>query len=368
MRRFGTLVLMTLGALCAARPALAIDVGEQAPELAVSEWLQGDPVKISEGIGSRTRLLVFWRTFCEGMGEQLSRLDALAKERKDKAFDVIALTTEPVDIVKPYLVDHKVEFRVGLDQFHAVQDCYARKDDKEMPVAWLIDKQGVVVWKGGLWGCQDIVDQVLSGKFDLEKSKQSAERIEAMWKAYDDQDWDKLAPASEAVLAIEPNNETAFDMRLRCFREKSDHAGYDEYMKADIKKRKDDAGALARDARALLTQPGQTWHFRGWSGFFNFWNRHDSGEDWRDVDLSYQAAKRAVEVSKSSDASALEQYVTVLSTVGLLDEAIEQQKKVVALDAKNDDRAKYLAFLSACLAARKKAQGQAPPPTPPKKK
>ena len=99
-RNFWPTAVATLAALCAARPALAVDVGDKAPEIAVSEWVQGAPVKVADGVGSRTLLLVFWRTFCEGMGEHFTQLDKIYKERKDKAFDVVALT--PRDREAPY--------------------------------------------------------------------------------------------------------------------------------------------------------------------------------------------------------------------------------------------------------------------------
>src|SRR6185369_6161981 len=135
------IAVAALALVCGARPAhAAADVGEKAPEIAVSEWIQGEPLKAADAAGSRTLLLVFWRTFCDSMGDELSRLDALQKERKEKAFDVVALTTEPADLVRTYIAYHKVDFRIGIDQFHAVQDAYLKKDDKQMPIAWLVDK------------------------------------------------------------------------------------------------------------------------------------------------------------------------------------------------------------------------------------
>jgi peroxiredoxin len=358
-----------LAALCAARPASAVEVGDKAPEIAASEWIQGEPLKIADGVGSRTVLVVFWRTFCDSMDEEFTQIDKLAKDRKDKGLDVVALTTEPSEIVRAYLVGHKVDFRVGIDQFHVVQEAYVKKGEKQMPVAWLVDKTGVIVWKGDPWGCEGMVDQVLAGKYDLEKSKADAARDDALWTAYEAEDWKTVAVEAEKVLAADPNHKLAFDFRLRAFRELGDRAGYQKFMKAYVERGKDDAAALVRASNQLLTQPGEEYHFRSFSGFFKFINRTSPKDDWRDVDLSFTAAKRAMEVAKAGDASALSNYVRVLTTVGLLEDAIEQQKKVVALDAKNEDRAKYLAYLQACLAARKKATAPvAPPPAPPPKK
>jgi peroxiredoxin len=355
--RFWPAVVATAAALALTRPAFAVDVGDKAPEIAASEWIQGGAVKVAEGVGSRTLLVVFWRTFCDDMGDHFTHLDKLYKDRKDKTFEVVALTTEPADFVRTYLAGHQVDFRIGIDQFHAVQDAYLKKDDKQMPIAWLVDKAGVVVWKGDPWGCTGIVDQVIAGTFDLAKSKETAAREDALWNAYETQDWNVLAKESDAMLATDPNHRLAFDFRLIVFREKNDRAGYEKFMKAYVERGKDDVAALVRAAGMYLTQPGNTFHFRSWTGFFRWSSRPETTGDWRNVDAAYSAAKRAVEKSKSADASALEAYVRVLSTIGLLEDAVEAQKKVVALDAKNEDRAKYLAYLEACVAARKLATG-----------
>jgi peroxiredoxin len=358
---------LAAAAACAlTRGALAVEIGDKAPELAVSEWVQGDPVKVADVAGGRTLLVVFWRTFTEDVVDEMDRLDKLAKDRKDKAFDVVAVTTEPADVVRTWLGAHKVGLRVGIDQFHAVEKAYARKEDKQLPISWLVDKAGVVVWKGSPDAAGHVVDEVLSGKFDLAKAKAARSREEELWTAYENSNWDALAKAADAALVDDPNHALAFDFRLTVFREKDDRDGYAGYMKAYVERAKDDAAALVRSANQLLTQPGETMHFRGWSGFFNFVNRRRSDADWRDVDLAYAAAKRAVETSKSADQSALACLVRVLTTVGLVEQAVEQQKKVVALDSKDEDEKKHLAFLQACVAARAKAT--APPPPAPKKR
>ena len=77
--------------------------------------------------------------------------------------------------------------------------------------------------------------------------------------------------------------------------------------------------------------------------------------NWRDPDLAVTAARRAVEVSKSSDAEVLDAYADVLSNVGLLDLAVEQEKKAVALEPKSEQYARSLAFLQTCLATKQKA-------------
>ena len=65
-----------------------------------------------------------------------------------------------------------------------------------------------------------------------------------------------------------------------------------------------------------------------------------------------KAAKRAVELTKSADADALETYARVLFTLGLLDQAIAEQKKAVALEEKDQGHKQILKWFEACAAAQ----------------
>jgi hypothetical protein len=92
---------------------------------------------------------------------------------------------------------------------------------------------------------------------------------------------------------------------------------------------------------------------------------------WRDPALAHRLAKKAVEVSGGKDAGIVDSYARVLFEIGLLDRAIEEQKKAVALDAAADGLKETLAYYEACAALKKEVGTPAPAPkspAPPKKK
>ncbi len=324
--------------------AFALEVGDKAPELEVSDWAQGPAVKLADGAGKSVYLVEFWRTFEGDCADAIPVLNGLADKYRAKGLEVIAVSTEPVDDVKKFLADHKASFRVAIDQFHNAQAAWG--EVRRFPFAWLVDKTGTVVWEGDpTRGLERVLDSVVAGKYDyrreVEKEKRRREMNEAMWGG----DFERLAELAEKVLEVDPGDAEALNFRMMAFQMKQDGDGFRKFMKSHVDRCKDDAKALAHAAvQAVTSGP---W-------------------DWRDPDLALGAARRAVEISKGADADILSSYASVLYTIGALDQAVEQQKKAVALDDKDEDGKKALAYYVACLEARKKVA--APTSAPPKKK
>src|SRR5262245_25058443 len=95
------LMLAALVAVGAATPALAQDdpkkeeppslqVGDPAPTLKVTRWLQGDPVmKFEPG---KVYVVEFWATWCGACIRQMPHVADLQARYKDKGVTVISFT------------------------------------------------------------------------------------------------------------------------------------------------------------------------------------------------------------------------------------------------------------------------------------
>lgn len=321
-----------LAFVAGARGALALDVGDRAPELDVAQWVQGEPAKIADG-GGKLWLVVLWGTFESDCVDAMPALNSVFEKYKEKGLEIAAISTEPADTIRTFLGHHKLDYRVASDPEGKVTGAYG-EGVKSLPMSWLVDKAGVVVWKGGPGGAGRIVEEVLAGRFDMARAKEVEARQQEMWDALWRNDWAALGAAAEKILDADPADAQAFSMRMWAFRVKDDHAGFKAFMKKHLARVQDDASTLASVAREL-----------GTGGSY----------EWRDVATALDAARRAVELSKSKDADTLSTYAHILFTIGLGDQAVEQQKKAVAADEKNESRKQVLAYYEACVAARKKA-------------
>jgi peroxiredoxin len=341
MKSRAWLAIVTAAALLAgAAPARAADVGEKAPELTVGEWVQGAPAKIADGAGKSVWLVVLWGTYDTLNLGVLPSLNPLYAKHKDAGLEIVGISEEPADKVRTYLASHKVDFRMAVDPLGKVTSAYAG-DVHIVPMSWLVDKTGTVVWRGAPGGAGAVIESVLKGTFDMKRAGSVAEHQRDMLVALSRQNWDEVLAAAEKILELEPSEGLALVLANVALQQRGDAEAFKAFMKRHVARSKDDAKALSGIAVQLAT---------------------DGRLDWRDVNAAIEAGKRAVEISKGEDAEVLEAYGRVLFTIGLAESAIELQKKAIALEASDDGHKKLLAYYEACIAARKKAVGPAPPP------
>lgn len=345
-RAIASLVSAAVACL-AAVSAVAGELGEKAPELDVTGWAQGTPVKLADGAGKTVFVVAFVTTFKADCGESLETVSKLYDRHRANGLDVVVVSAESADDAKKYLAAHKSSFRFALDEDKNTLAAYGVDEDEDLPVAFVVDRTGAIAFHGDpTEGLERRVEDVLAGKFDLKKAAEVAALETELYAAVRAHDADKYASVADKILAIDPANAYAFNRRCDAFERKEDLAGYRKFIKEFADKVKDNARALSQMAWRLVT---------------------DDRFDWRDPETAVVAAKRSVDLGKSGDADALDTYAAVLGELGLFEPAIDAMKKAIALDATDDSYKNRLAFLEACLAAKKANAPPAPPP-PPKKK
>jgi tetratricopeptide (TPR) repeat protein len=360
MRRSAALAFATsLLVASSASSARALELGEKAPELEVTAWAKGDPITIAGGAQKNVFVVEFFSAFKSECVDALAAATKLQDKWKTKGLEIVAVTVESKAEIDKFLAEHPTSCRVAIDEFHNTQSAYVGADPA-LPRAVVVDRSGSIVFLGDPTdGMDRVVDDVVAGKFDLAKAVEIRKLKEEMWKDGGD-DGEEDAPPVEAkvdakeaakkraeridalcdkILDLDPADVSAWNRRADGFRRRDDLEGYRKFVKTWVERMKDDAKALARVARQSMDEWKVTW---------------------RDPDLATTTARRAVEISKSQDAEVLDAYAQVLAALGLLDMAVEQEKKAVALEPKDDDYARSLAFFQSCLATKQKAK-------PPKK-
>jgi peroxiredoxin len=329
-----------LGAMAS---AWALDLGEAAPELEVSGWAQGAPIKIADGAGKRVFVIEFVSTFKPECQAALTAAARLHEKYKAKGLEVVAVSTENVAEVKAYLAEHAMSLRFAVDEDRNTSAAFV-PEKQDVPYAVVVDRAGAVVYQGDPSdGMEKLVDDVIAGRFDLKKAVEVRRLKNEMWTALRAYEYDKSDPLCEQILAIDGTDTTAFRRRSESYERKEDLEGFRKFVKAHVERMKDDAKTLGYLATYLVDL-----------------DRYD----WRDPELALTAARRSVELGKATDADAIDTYAYVLGEIGMLDAAVEQARKAGALDSNDEGYKKRLAFLETCVALRNKVQ----PPAPPKKK
>lgn len=129
-------------ALSLSSPADALDKGQQAPEIGLTD-LDGKSVKLS-ALRGKVVLVDFWASWCEPCRESLPVLDKLSKAYRDQGLVVVGVNIDKTpELAREFLSKHKLSlsFAVVNDKKH---DVAARYAPPTMPSSYVIDKEGRV--------------------------------------------------------------------------------------------------------------------------------------------------------------------------------------------------------------------------------
>lgn len=327
-----------------------LKVGDPAPKLHVSKWINGEGVeKFKEG---KVYVIDFWATWCGPCRAAMPHLADLQEKYKDKGVVVIGMNVweNNPDAVEPFVkrMGEDMNFLVAMDVAEGRKGETAKAwmeaaGQNGIPCTFVVDKKGHVAWIGHpMAGLDRVVDQVVTDKFDAKKEAERLAKSEALQQklqqAFQNQDWDTALKLFDEFAELQPEMfgriaMTKFGILMV---QKNDPEGAYKYIKQAYEgKLKDDAEVLGTIAWVILTE---------------------DQIKTKDKDLALKFAKRANELTEGKDASVLDTLARAHAEYGQLDKAIEVQTKAVA--AAPNDQAK--AELTQTLEDYKKKATPAP--------
>ena len=128
-------------------------IGTEAPEIAVSRWINGDPATLAD-LRGRVVLLEFWATWCKPCQEMFPKLRKLDEEYRARGLEIVALTrhylasretaqslAEELELMRSMVEQHGLKFRVGVAEDERTQELYGATG---LPTLAIIDRSGVV--------------------------------------------------------------------------------------------------------------------------------------------------------------------------------------------------------------------------------
>ena len=153
--------------------ALAADLGDAAKPLQIAEWVKGKPVDLAAAKGKQIVVVEFWATWCPPCRASIPHLTEMQKKFKDIAF--VGVSDEDVSTVKKFVakMGDKMDYTVAVDKDKKTGEAYMGAFGIDsIPHAFIVDKAGRIVWQGHpMVDLEKTLDEIASGKFDLEKSK-----------------------------------------------------------------------------------------------------------------------------------------------------------------------------------------------------
>ena len=283
------LVLLALTA-----PLSAVELGDPAPALQISEWVKGAPVDVTKK--DRVYVVEFWATWCGPCIQSIPHVTEMQKNYGDKVTFIGVSSEDPhnnLEDVKK-LVDAKgdkmaytVAFDDGRKTYEAYMGAYSVGG---IPTAFVVDQAGRMVWHSHPMQLEETLDQVLAGKFDLAAAK-AKKQDEARLKKFLDQ-------YHELVMSADKEQE-AQELGARILELGADN---DQLLNAI--------------AWNILT---------------------DENIVYRDKALALKAAELANKKSGGEHAGVLDTYALALYENGKRDEAIKTQEKALKIAKQSEE-------------------------------
>jgi thiol-disulfide isomerase/thioredoxin len=341
-RSIGWLVAVLLVALGLPHQALGLGVGDKAPPLRVTEWVQGKEVQFPGDFGKKVYLVKFWATWCPPCSASIPILTEYQKKYSGD-LEIVAVTDPDDRGNTPTAVRRFVKrkgeemiYTVAIDDKGGTSKAYmAAAGAMGIPHSFLIGRDGTIVWQGSPLDpvLGEIIPKVISGSYDVSNAQLEEEinrRLRALSFPIQLEQWGTVWDGLAEILKLDPGNEVALDALTSIYsRELRNTRTFREWASAHIDANKDNVAAMERLAGSLLAiQDFST----------------------RVPDIALKAAKAAYEASDRSRASAITIYAQAMYQIGHLDRAIELQKSAVAsaTDQERRDVERTLGYYEMC--------------------
>jgi len=151
----------------------SLEIGDKAPKLQISKWIQKGPVDVTDG--KKIYLMEFWATWCQPCQKSIPHLIELQKQYESKGVCILGISTEGPETVKNFLANLKkngvnVEYPIGLDDNQKSFKEYMGAQSG-IPHIFIIDKNGVIVWSGSPYDADKILPKIVSGNYDIKSLK-----------------------------------------------------------------------------------------------------------------------------------------------------------------------------------------------------
>ncbi len=196
--------------------SFALNVGDDAPDLHIARWVRGNPVlnfPDSDGNSNvKAYIVFFWATWNNTSPRLLEFVSQMDELYKDDGLVIIGISKEaPSRVIKFLGKRDNVRVSLGIDDQAETYDEYMVATEG-VPIFFIFQKDGELVWKGPPFEVDRVVSRVLSGIFDIEKQKK-IERLRADIKRsshlFDD---NNRVKAAHKTLKIDPTDEVAVNI------------------------------------------------------------------------------------------------------------------------------------------------------------
>lgn len=175
-----TAVAMVSSAV-AQQEAPTLKVGDPAPDLTISTWVNGDP--ITEFQDGQVYVVEFWATWCKPCVDAFPHLTKLQKEYDDKATIIGVNIWERAkgkartDMVSDFVRKQgdRMGYTVAIEtETSMAENWMTAAGRRGIPSAFIVDQAGKIAWMGHPMGMDGPLAQIVAGNYDMGSAAEAA--------------------------------------------------------------------------------------------------------------------------------------------------------------------------------------------------
>ncbi|MDX2198580.1 MAG: TlpA disulfide reductase family protein [Phycisphaerae bacterium] len=278
--------------LAAVSRSPAIEIGDPAPPLQISQWVRGEAVELKADV-DRVYVVEFWATWCRPCTAVIPMLSRLQRKYEAQGLVVVAVSSEKdAEVNVPEFVQRRearIAYRVAIDDKGQTKRAYldAFGSPEIIPQSFVINQAGLIVWRGHPAELESVLEDVFAGRHDIKAARErdAAERRERETAEVNERYKTMIcAPASQP--GSKETGQKLLDLIW------------------------DNPERLNRFAYSIATSPKIN-------------DRH--------YDLAVKAAERAMVLTNEKDFEIIDTYAIALYKAGRIDEAISRQQHAIRI-------------------------------------
>lgn len=321
-----------------------LKVGMKAPEIKVERWIKGDSIsKLQNGM---IYVMEFGSVGCSPCRSAIPHLSRLAKKHSENVIIISVFTDHHIKPVQRFVknLGEAIQYSVAADGMQkAMQNTWLKASGQNsIPVAFVIDVDGTIVWIGHPIELEDVLDEIIDKTFApiLAMQKQQARQntFERMQRDMKRGNYGGAINCIDSLISVEPDNPYFPVEKFNMMLDSDEKEAYEYAAKLLHNELKDIESSLFYLARAIEEKESQL-----------------KAPSWR---LVVALTERAFKLSKSEQTSAhiLTLQAKAYNKMGNLEKAIQIQRKAISLLAvySSTEVEEYYKYLNQILAQYQK--------------
>lgn len=127
-----------------------LTIGDHAHEFGPLDFIQGEPFTLEENRKRRVTIVEFWATWCAPCKDSAPHLSKLYDKYGKTGLVVLGITEETPEVAEKFLdeMGDEMNYPVAALGGETQKKFYKDFDLEKVPYAFIIDKNGRIVWYG----------------------------------------------------------------------------------------------------------------------------------------------------------------------------------------------------------------------------